>query len=171
MPWIDRDSTCHISTCYLVLSHHFIHPVRNPFHPAGRPFFHSTTTTLQAFHYTTTSSRYLPPSPRYADVAPLAPYDIPLHLHTMSWKEPTDYEELAKTLTENFNILADEVQLLSDRKTILEHKLRFAHEQVSSPSFVSLVVKLPAPPLRMMLEHLALDLSYIPISKLPILFL
>jgi hypothetical protein len=47
----------------------------------------------------------------------------------MAWKE-ADYEELTKTLTENFNILADEVQLLSDWKTILEHKLRFAHEQV-----------------------------------------
>ncbi|KAF8866579.1 hypothetical protein BDZ45DRAFT_795614 [Acephala macrosclerotiorum] len=40
-----------------------------------------------------------------------------------------DYEELIRTLSDNFNILADEVQLLSDRKTILEHKLRFAHEQ------------------------------------------
>jgi hypothetical protein len=43
-----------------------------------------------------------------------------------------DYEDLTKSLTDNFNILADEVQLLSDRKTILEHKLRFAHEQVST---------------------------------------
>lgn len=43
-----------------------------------------------------------------------------------------DYEEVIKTLTDNFNILADEVQLLGDRKIILEHKLRFAHEQVSS---------------------------------------
>jgi hypothetical protein len=43
----------------------------------------------------------------------------------------TDFDELMKTLTDNFSILADEVQLLSDRKTILEHKLRFAHEQVS----------------------------------------
>jgi len=49
----------------------------------------------------------------------------------MAWRESDD-EELTKILTENFNILADEVQLLSDRKTILEHKLRFAHEQVSS---------------------------------------
>lgn len=40
-----------------------------------------------------------------------------------------DYEELIKSLTDNFGILADEVQLLSDRKQILEHKLRFAHEQ------------------------------------------
>jgi hypothetical protein len=43
-----------------------------------------------------------------------------------------DHDDLIKTLTDNFNILADEVQLLSDRKTILEHKLRFAHEQVST---------------------------------------
>lgn len=42
----------------------------------------------------------------------------------------TDFDQLMKTLTENFNVLADEVQLLSDRKTVLEHKLRFAHEQV-----------------------------------------
>jgi hypothetical protein len=48
----------------------------------------------------------------------------------MSFKEP-DYEELTRTLIENFTVLADEVQHLSDRKTILEHKLRFAHEQVS----------------------------------------
>ncbi|KAL2072518.1 hypothetical protein VTL71DRAFT_11861 [Oculimacula yallundae] len=40
-----------------------------------------------------------------------------------------DYDELIKTLTDNFSVLADEVQLLSDRKQILEHKLRFAHEQ------------------------------------------
>ncbi|KAH8815087.1 hypothetical protein F5884DRAFT_817516 [Xylogone sp. PMI_703] len=46
----------------------------------------------------------------------------------MRCSEP-EYEELVRILTENFNILADEVQLLSDRKTILEHKLRFAHEQ------------------------------------------
>lgn len=39
-----------------------------------------------------------------------------------------DYEELTRTLIENFNILADEVQLLSDKKTILEHKLQYAHE-------------------------------------------
>src|ERR1700736_2458478 len=39
-------------------------------------------------------------------------------------------DDLVKSLADNFNVLADEVQLLSDRKTILEHKLRFAHEQV-----------------------------------------
>lgn len=35
-----------------------------------------------------------------------------------------------RTLVESFNALADEVQSLVDRKTILEHKLRYAHEQV-----------------------------------------
>lgn len=34
------------------------------------------------------------------------------------------------TLVDSFNALADEVQSLTDRNTILEHKLRFAHEQV-----------------------------------------
>lgn len=41
-----------------------------------------------------------------------------------------DYLQLTQTLTESFIALADEVQSLIDRKTILEHKLRFAHEQV-----------------------------------------
>ena len=39
--------------------------------------------------------------------------------------------DLTQTLVESFNALADEVQNLNDRQTILEHKLRFAHEQVS----------------------------------------
>ena len=34
-----------------------------------------------------------------------------------------DYEELTQILADNFRVLADEVQLLSDRKTILEHKV------------------------------------------------
>lgn len=38
---------------------------------------------------------------------------------------------LTQTVADAFNALADEVQVLTDRKTILEHKLRFAHEQVS----------------------------------------
>ncbi|KAL8381751.1 hypothetical protein RB595_005832 [Gaeumannomyces hyphopodioides] len=38
-------------------------------------------------------------------------------------------QELTQTLVESFNALADEVQNLIDRKTILEHKLRYAHEQ------------------------------------------
>ncbi|KAF7549344.1 hypothetical protein G7046_g8373 [Stylonectria norvegica] len=39
------------------------------------------------------------------------------------------YLHLAHTLADAFNALADEVQTLTDRKTVLEHKLRFAHEQ------------------------------------------
>lgn len=55
----------------------------------------------------------------------------------MSHAGDTDFDQLTRSLTENFNVLADEVQLLSDRKTVLEHKLRFAHEQVSSiPHFL-----------------------------------
>jgi lysyl-tRNA synthetase class II len=41
---------------------------------------------------------------------------------------------LTQTLVESFNALADEVQNLSDRQTILEHKLRYAHEQVCPDS-------------------------------------
>ena len=40
--------------------------------------------------------------------------------------------DLTQTLVESFNALADEVQNLNDRQTILEHKLRFAHEQVTT---------------------------------------
>jgi hypothetical protein len=36
---------------------------------------------------------------------------------------------LSQTLADSFNALADQVQALADHKTILEHKLRFAHEQ------------------------------------------
>jgi len=57
--------------------------------------------------------------------------------------DDNDADELLRALTSSFSLLADEVQLLSDRKTILEHKLRFAHEQVrlsiSSTSFVRLL--------------------------------
>ena len=42
-----------------------------------------------------------------------------------------DYEELTKELINNFNTLADAVQLLSDRNTILQHKLQYAHTEVS----------------------------------------
>lgn len=41
-----------------------------------------------------------------------------------------DSPQLIQTLIESFSALAGEVQGLVDRKTILEHKLRFAHEQV-----------------------------------------
>lgn len=45
------------------------------------------------------------------------------------------YHELTSSLGDAFNVLADEVQGLNDRRTVLEHKLRFAHEQVSYPFF------------------------------------
>lgn len=41
-----------------------------------------------------------------------------------------DSSQLIQELVRSFNALADEVQNLTDRKTILEHKLRYAHEQV-----------------------------------------
>lgn len=65
-----------------------------------------------------------------------------------------DYDELTKTLTDNFNILADEVQLLSDRKTILEHKLRFAHEQVRQHKISFICRWTPY-----MMNYIALDLE------------
>ncbi len=46
--------------------------------------------------------------------------------------------QLIQTLTESFLALSDEVQSLIDRKTILEHKLRYAHEQVCRRLFFSL---------------------------------
>jgi hypothetical protein len=54
--------------------------------------------------------------------------NAPLHI-TMRDDE-IGLDNLVKSLADNFNVLADEVQILSDRKIILEHKLRFAHEQV-----------------------------------------
>lgn len=46
------------------------------------------------------------------------------------------YLHLAHSLADAFNALADEVQTLTDRKTVLEHKLRFAHEQVRFSMFL-----------------------------------
>lgn len=40
--------------------------------------------------------------------------------------------ELSHNLADAFNALADEAQGLNDRRIVLEHKLRFAHEQVSN---------------------------------------
>lgn len=67
----------------------------------------------------------------------------------------TDFDQLMKTLTENFNVLADEVQLLSDRKTVLEHKLRFAHEQVCTTHYLFYI----PPQRRYVMNTLALDLE------------
>lgn len=45
-------------------------------------------------------------------------------------------QAVTQTLVESFCALADEVQNLTDRKTILEHKLRFAAEQVRIPDLM-----------------------------------
>lgn len=59
-----------------------------------------------------------------------------------------NYVELTQTLAESFNALADEVQSLIDHKTILEHKLRYAHEQVSRRHLASSLLSLsPSPSL------------------------
>jgi hypothetical protein len=64
-------------------------------------------------------------------------------------------QELTQTLVDSFNALADEVQNLSDRQTILEHKLRFAHEQFqyladkyapAAPEITETLVSLQIPP-------------------------
>lgn len=41
------------------------------------------------------------------------------------------YLDLTHSLADAFTALADEAQGLNDRRIVLEHKLRFAHEQVS----------------------------------------
>ncbi|EXL95317.1 hypothetical protein FOIG_12248 [Fusarium odoratissimum NRRL 54006] len=65
------------------------------------------------------------------------------------------YLHLAHTLADAFNALADEVQTLTDRKTVLEHKLRFAHEQFqyladkyapAAPEIADTLAKLQIPP-------------------------
>lgn len=49
------------------------------------------------------------------------------------------YLELTQSLANAFNALADETQSLNDRRVVLEHKLRFAHEQVSKDNFLLLL--------------------------------
>ncbi|KAI8632046.1 hypothetical protein F5Y19DRAFT_383677 [Xylariaceae sp. FL1651] len=66
-----------------------------------------------------------------------------------------DTQLLTQTLIESFNALADEVQNLSDRQTVLEHKLRYAHEQYqyladryapAAPEVSEILVNLQVPP-------------------------
>ncbi|KKY36626.1 hypothetical protein UCDDA912_g03399 [Diaporthe ampelina] len=66
-----------------------------------------------------------------------------------------DSPQLIQALIESFNALADEVQNLVDRKTILEHKLRYAHEQYqlladkyapAAPHIAETLAKLQLPP-------------------------
>lgn len=63
--------------------------------------------------------------------------------------------QLIQTLTESFVALSDEVQSLIDRKTILEHKLRYAHEQVCRMLFFFF-------PAASVMISLALDLELSP---------
>ncbi|KHN96295.1 uncharacterized protein MAM_05881 [Metarhizium album ARSEF 1941] len=66
-----------------------------------------------------------------------------------------DQLHLTHSLADAFNALADEVQILADRKTVLEHKLRFAHEQfqyladryaAGTPEIAETLAKLQLPP-------------------------
>ncbi|KAJ4396965.1 hypothetical protein N0V93_001188 [Gnomoniopsis smithogilvyi] len=66
-----------------------------------------------------------------------------------------DSRQLVQQLVESFTALADEVQNLTDRKTILEHKLRYAHEQYQAladkyapcaPDVADTIAKLQLPP-------------------------
>ncbi|CAK7214917.1 hypothetical protein SBRCBS47491_002313 [Sporothrix bragantina] len=76
-----------------------------------------------------------------------------------------------QTLVESFCALADEVQNLTDRKTILEHKLRFAAEQYqqlaakyapTAPEVSETLANLQVPPD----EHkLSIPSSYVPLPK------
>ncbi|KAK4174960.1 hypothetical protein QBC36DRAFT_291925 [Triangularia setosa] len=76
---------------------------------------------------------------------------------------------LIETLTESFVALADEVQSLIDRKTILEHKLRYAHEQFqyladkyAVPDVSETLAKIQIPP---DLHLLATATSAVPLPK------
>lgn len=57
--------------------------------------------------------------------------------------------DIAHTLADAFNTLADEVQTLTDRRIVLEHKLRFAHEQVRkvTPTFICITSPYLGPPI------------------------
>jgi len=69
-----------------------------------------------------------------------------------------DYLNLTQTLVDSFNALADEVQSLTDRKTVLEHKLRYAHEQVSHPQLLSHLWR-PRPRLRVVPPSMMISFS------------
>ncbi|KAJ2904709.1 hypothetical protein MKZ38_007327 [Zalerion maritima] len=82
------------------------------------------------------------------------------------------HPDLIQTLVDSFNALADEVQNLNDRKTILEHKLRFAHEQFqyladkyapAAPEIEETLAKLQLPP---ELHNPALEhISFVPLPN------
>ncbi|KAI2629720.1 hypothetical protein GGR54DRAFT_586221 [Hypoxylon sp. NC1633] len=81
-------------------------------------------------------------------------------------------QDLTQTLIESFNALADEVQHLGDRQTILEHKLRYAHEQFqyladkyapAAPDISDTLLKLQIPP-ELHSPSLA-NTSFVPLPK------
>ncbi|KAK9773711.1 hypothetical protein AB5N19_05422 [Seiridium cardinale] len=64
-------------------------------------------------------------------------------------------QDLTQTLVDSFNALANEVQNLNDRQVVLEHKLRYAHEQFqyladkyapAAPEISETLVNLQLPP-------------------------
>ncbi|KAJ1331164.1 hypothetical protein MN608_04622 [Microdochium nivale] len=91
------------------------------------------------------------PQPTTTHIRPQQPHD-PYQdraATVMSSQDPT------QTLIESFNALADEVQSLGDRQTVLEHKLRYAHEQFqyiadkyapAAPEITETLAKLQLPP-------------------------
>ena len=123
--------------------------------PARETSFHVTCfVTLDLVSHSTSREdarriNLSPFQPENADATSQISYCIQHRRRNMAWKE-VEYEELTKSLTENFNILANEVQFLSDQKTFFEHKLRFAHEQVSSVVVSFLGGQSLATPLHMM---------------------
>ncbi|KOS18827.1 hypothetical protein ESCO_000795 [Escovopsis weberi] len=77
--------------------------------------------------------------------------------------------QLTQTVIDAFNALADEVQALADHKIVLEHKLRFAHEQFQSladkyapaaPEIAKTLANLQPPP-----YHSVDDTSLVPLLK------
>lgn len=69
--------------------------------------------------------------PAYLGISPDRP-------NVSGWRRSSavamDSRQLIQELVQSFDALADQVQDLTDRKTILEHKLRYAHEQVCNYS-------------------------------------
>jgi len=85
----------------------------------------------------------------------------------------THYASLTNTLIKSFTALADEMQSLMDCKTVLEHKLRYAHEQVCVFPFL---YSGPSPELHLLRKPTALQMmhcrlcTYVLIQLCPALF-
>ncbi|KAJ9142140.1 Golgi apparatus membrane protein tvp38 [Pleurostoma richardsiae] len=83
-----------------------------------------------------------------------------------------DSHQLIQTLVDSFSALADEVQGLIDRKTVLEHKLRYAHEQYqiladkyapTAPDISETLANLQLPP--EISHHTHANTSFVPLPK------